>query len=66
MAENSHVNYWTLVTILGPLLLLAVIAWVVIRQRKQTPRENERTEQGTRDVYAEEQRAHENDKSSGL
>ena len=66
MADGSDDNYWGLVTILGPLLLLAVIAWVVIRQRKQTPREEQRTEQGTRDVYAEEQRLHENDKSSGL
>ena len=66
MATESHVNYWSLVTIIGPILLLAVIAWVILRNRKQTPREKERTDQGTRDVYAAEDRDNAQDKSKGL
>ncbi len=65
MAEGSDVNYWTLVTILGPILLLAVIVWAIVRNR-QTRGQKDISEQGTRDVYAEEQRIHEREPGSGL
>jgi hypothetical protein len=45
-------------TILGPLILAGVLLWVLFRGRKRTPREDERTEQATRDLYREEDRAH--------
>ena len=52
MAEGSDVNYWSLVTIIGPLLLLAVIAWVVLRSKKRGAEMNQReTEEGTRRLY---------------
>ena len=65
MAAGSDVDYWTLVTFLGPLLLLGVIAWAILRNKKAKvdPRT---TEEGTRRVYEEEQRIHERDRSSGL
>jgi hypothetical protein len=67
MAEGSDVDYWTLVTFIGPLLLLAVIVWATVRNRKSSSASSlERTEEGTREVYREEQRIHENDKTSGL
>ena len=43
---------WTILDIVGPLLLLAVIAWAILRNRKsRIP--PERTERGTRRVYDE-------------
>lgn len=49
---------WTLITIIGPLFLAAVLLWAVFRQRKDTPRDEQRTEQATRELYREEDRAH--------
>ena len=65
MAESSNVDYWTLVTILGPIILLAVMIYAFTRNKKSKI-DPEVTEQGTRDVYAEEQRDHERDGKSGL
>ena len=65
MGDGNDVNYWTLVTIIGPLLLLAVIAWAFLRNKKSDIDPNI-TEEGTRRVYREEQRIHEKDPSSGL
>jgi hypothetical protein len=65
MAEGSDVNYWTLVTILGPLLLLAVMIYAFTRNKKSKI-DPEVTEEGTRNVYAAEQREHEQDGRSGL
>jgi hypothetical protein len=65
MAEGSDTNYWTLVTILGPLILLGLIVWAISRNKKDKV-DRDTTERGTRQVYEEEQRIHENDKSSGL
>ena len=46
---------WTLITVVGPILLLAAIAWAMIRNRKaKTPLAV--TEAGTRRVYDEEER----------
>ena len=65
MAEGSDVNYWTLVTGLGPILLLAVMIWAFMRNRKSKI-DPKITEQATRDLYKEEQRLHERDGNSGL
>jgi hypothetical protein len=65
MAEGSDVNYWTLVTIIGPILLLGVMIWAFTRNRKSKI-DPEVTERATRDLYKEEQRAHERDGNSGL
>lgn len=65
MAEGSDVNYWTLVTILGPIILLGVMIWAFTRNRKSKV-DPEVTERATHDLYKEEQRAHERDGNSGL
>jgi hypothetical protein len=66
MAEGSDINYWTLVTILGPILLLAAIVWAISRNKKSSRASDDATERGTRQNYADEQRAHQNDPGSGL
>ena len=48
---------WSLLTIVGPLLLLVVIAWALLRNRRSGVSDAE-SEAGTRRVYAEEDRAH--------
>jgi hypothetical protein len=45
---------WTVVTVVGPILLILVLAWAIMRNRKaRTP--NQVTEAGTRRVYEEEE-----------
>lgn len=46
---------WGIVTIIGPLLLAAVLLWVLLRNRKTSKSDVDRTEQGTRDLYREEE-----------
>jgi uncharacterized membrane protein len=47
---------WWVMNILGPVLLVVVLAWLVLRTRsKRNSIENERAEQGARQVYAEEE-----------
>ena len=65
MAEGSDVNYWTLVTIVGPIILLGVMIWVLTRNSKSKV-DPEVTERATRENYAAEQREHERDGNSGL
>lgn len=65
MAEGSNVDYWTLVTILGPIILLAVIAWA-ISSNKSSKASKAQTERDTKALYAEEQKAHEGEPGSGL
>jgi hypothetical protein len=48
---------WSIITIIGPLLLIAVLAWAVLRN-KATPSERNETERATRDLYREEDQAH--------
>ena len=48
---------WALMTIVGALVLAAVIAWAAMRNRTSQPR-NEDTEAATRRVYEEEEREH--------
>jgi hypothetical protein len=48
---------WTLIDIVGPAILLAVLAWLAFRwgrSRHGSP-EDKRAEQGTRELYAEEE-----------
>ncbi len=45
---------WTLITILGPLLLLAVLFWAWARNRRRSGQVSlDRTEQATHDYYIE-------------
>jgi hypothetical protein len=49
----------------GIMLVGAVMFWAMMKNRKSTI-DPEVTEEGTRRVYAEEQRMHERDGNSGL
>ena len=51
----DQANWW-LMDIVGPAILLIVLIWLVIRVRSnRNDRDNQRSEQGTRDLYAEEE-----------
>ena len=56
---------WSLLTILGPLLLFVVLVWVVIKNRKPRQEDIDRTERATRDLYREEDAAHRRDNDFG-
>ncbi|HEX8378962.1 MAG TPA: hypothetical protein VF619_00260 [Allosphingosinicella sp.] len=46
---------WGIINIVGPLLLAAVLLWVLLRNRKTSKRDIDRSEQGTHDLYREEE-----------
>ena len=46
---------WGIITIVGPLLLAAVLLWALLRNRKSSTRDVDSSEQGTRDLYREEE-----------
>ena len=48
---------WTLVDIVGPAILLILLIWLAIRwgNNRGRSRENQRAEEGTRELYAEEE-----------
>ena len=46
---------WGIINIVGPLLFVAVLAWVLLRNRKTSKRDVDRSEQGTHDLYREEE-----------
>jgi hypothetical protein len=46
---------WAIINIVGPLLLAAVLLWALLRNRASRKRDVDRTEQGTRDLYREEE-----------
>ena len=46
-------SMWTIIDIVGPVILLIVLVWLVLRNRSN--RSSDRTESGARDVYAEEE-----------
>jgi len=48
---------WTLLTIIGPLVLIAVIAWAALRNRTSR-RTREDSEAATHRLYQEEDREH--------
>ena len=49
---------WSLLTILGPILLFAAILFAVLKNRKSSRASIDRTEQATHDLYQEEDAAH--------
>ena len=51
----GQANWW-IMDVLGPVILLIVLIWLVLRVRSNRDgRENESAEQGTREVYADEE-----------
>jgi hypothetical protein len=47
---------WGIVNILGPALMLLVLIWLVMRTRsKKNSAENQRAEEGTRELYRTEE-----------
>ncbi|MGN6849025.1 MAG: hypothetical protein ACTHJK_06075 [Sphingomicrobium sp.] len=51
----GQANYW-IISIIGPLILLIVLIWLVIRARtnRKAPPKSE-TKEGTRELYANEE-----------
>ena len=50
-------SLWWIIDIVGPAVLVVVLVWLVLRTRAgRADRDNQRSEQGARDVYAEEER----------
>ena len=47
---------WTLITILGPLLLIGAIVWATLRNRNARPGEIARAERGARELREELER----------
>ncbi len=47
-------GFWSIITIVGPIVLLAALAWAVLRNRS-TAAQDRRTAEGTRKLYAEEE-----------
>lgn len=47
---DSGGGLWGVMTILGPIILAAVILWAIFNNRT-TKREKERTEEATREMY---------------
>ncbi len=51
----GQANWWVM-DIIGPAILLIVLIWLVIRvQSNRDTRENRRAEEGTSELYAEEE-----------
>ncbi len=55
-------GFWGIITIVGPILLLAILIFAVLRNRA-TPREARRTEEATKALYREENKHTENDEA---
>ena len=52
----DQANWWVM-DIIGPAILLIVLIWLVMRVRsKRNTHENQRAEEGTRNLYVEEER----------
>lgn len=56
---------WSIIVIVVPLLMVLVFAWAVMKNRKSSRREIDRTEHATRDLYRQEDHAHRNDDTLG-
>jgi hypothetical protein len=56
---------WGLQTIVGGFLLFAVLLWAVLKNRKSSQAEVDRTEAATRELYREEDAAHKDDNTLG-
>ena len=46
-------SLWTLITIVGPILLILALAWVLMRNRKATRVSESETERATHDLNDE-------------
>ena len=58
---------WSIITILGPILLGAVLLWAMLRNRKKSdPADIDRTERATHDLYDAEQKAHGDEDNRGI
>jgi hypothetical protein len=47
---------WGLMNIVGPLILLVLLVWVVLRSRRKGEPPQDVTEHATHDAYAEEEK----------
>ena len=47
---------WGLMNIVGPLILLILLVWVVLRSRRKGEPPQDVTERATHDAYAEEEK----------
>ena len=47
---------WGIANIAGPIILLVLLVWVVLRQRSKNQPRMDVTEQATREEYADEER----------
>jgi hypothetical protein len=56
---------WGLQTIIGGFLLFAVLLWAVLKNRKSSQAEVDRTEAATRELYREEDKAHRGEDNNG-
>jgi cbb3-type cytochrome oxidase subunit 3 len=53
-AEESEMgSLWTLITIVGPILLILALAWALLRNRKRTRVSEADTERATHDLNDE-------------
>ena len=51
----GQANYW-IMSIIGPAILLIILIWLVVRVRSsRNDAANRRSEEGTRELYAEEE-----------
>jgi hypothetical protein len=51
----GRANWWVM-DVVGPAILLIVLIWLVLRTRSsRNDRDNRRAEQGTRDLYRDEE-----------
>lgn len=63
MNELFNGGLYGAMTIVGPILLLAALAYAMLRNRRRTPADRERTEQATRELreqLSREDRARDN------
>ena len=57
----QEISLWGIATIAGPIVLLLLFAYVILRGRKPTRAEDDRTERATRANYEAEDRATKDD-----
>jgi hypothetical protein len=57
MEMNGGGALWAVMNIVGPLLLVVVLAWALMRNRKAKRADIDRTERATHDLYREEEAA---------
>jgi hypothetical protein len=50
-------SLWGMMTVVGPIIIIAVLMWAMLRNRTLTRAEKERSEQATRELYEESDRA---------